>query len=77
MNYPSQIVKLPTEAYEGAIKKYAREGAYIAGDDAKNPWIPFGDTAAIKHFCFDVRTNSVSVPTRTSTRCWIRKSRIW
>ena len=34
MNYPSQIVKLPTEAYEGAIRKYAREGAYIAGDDA-------------------------------------------
>ena len=31
MNYPSQIVKLPEEAYEGAIKKYAREGAYIAG----------------------------------------------
>jgi len=60
MNYPSQIVKLPEEVYEGAIKKYAREGAYIAGDDAKNPWIPFGDAAAIKHFCFDVRTNSVA-----------------
>ena len=60
MNYPSQIVKLPAEAYEGAIRKYAREGAYIAGDDAKNPWIPFGEAAAIKHFCFDVRTNSVA-----------------
>ena len=46
MNYPSQIVKLPEEAYEGAIRRYSHEGAYISGDDAKNPWIPFGDAAA-------------------------------
>lgn len=56
----SKITNLPKEPYQAAIDAYAKEGAFIAGDDATNPWIPFGDAAAIKHFCFDVRTNSVA-----------------
>ena len=46
------ITKLPEEPYEEAIRKFAREGAHIPGDDNANPWVPFGDAAAIKHFCF-------------------------
>jgi 2,4'-dihydroxyacetophenone dioxygenase len=60
MNQESHIVKLPAEPYEAAIRQYAREGAHIPGDDASNPFVPFGETAAIKHLCFDVRTNSVA-----------------
>ena len=60
MDLRSQIVKLPEEAYEAAIRSYAREGAHIPGDDVSAPWAPFGDAAAIKHLCFDVRTNSVA-----------------
>ncbi|WP_186393343.1 MULTISPECIES: 2,4'-dihydroxyacetophenone dioxygenase family protein [unclassified Pannonibacter] len=56
----AQIVRLPEEPHHQTILKYAREGAHIPGDDARNPWVPFGDSAAIKHFCFDVRTNSVA-----------------
>jgi 2,4'-dihydroxyacetophenone dioxygenase len=60
MNDQSKIVKLPEETYEATIRKYSRDGGYISGDDHKSPWIPFGESAAIKHFCFDVRTNSVA-----------------
>ena len=55
MNAQSGIVKLPEESYEAAIRRFARGGAHIAGDDKTNPWVPFGEAAAIKHFCFDVR----------------------
>ncbi|MAS07248.1 MAG: tRNA modification GTPase [Ahrensia sp.] len=60
MNEINNITKLPEEAYEAAIRRFAKEGAHIPGDDKANPWVPFGDAAAIKHFCFDVRTNSVA-----------------
>jgi hypothetical protein len=55
-----KIVTLPEASYEDAIRKYAKEGAHIPGDDARNPWVPFGEGASIKHLCFDVRTNSVA-----------------
>lgn len=54
------IVKLPDEPYQRVIERYARDGAHIPGDDRSSPWVPFGDTAAIKHLAFDVRTNSVA-----------------
>jgi len=60
MDKKSQIVKLPDEPYQAMIQRYARDGAHIPGDDETSPWVPFGDSAAIKHFCFDVRTNSVA-----------------
>ncbi|CAN7554860.1 2,4'-dihydroxyacetophenone dioxygenase family protein [Pararhizobium sp. LjRoot255] len=60
MNERPKIIKLPEEPYEEAIRRFAREGAHIPGDDASTPWVPFGDSAAIKHLCFDVRTNSVA-----------------
>jgi hypothetical protein len=60
MSDASKIVNLPTEPHEEIIQRYAREGAYIPGDDKNSPWVPFGDVAAIKHLCFDVRTNSVA-----------------
>lgn len=53
-------MKLLEEDHEESIREFAREGAHIPGDDTNNPWIPFGDAAAIKHFSFDVRTNSVA-----------------
>ena len=61
MNKPEEIMKLPEDSYEAAIRKYSKEGAHIPGDDASNPWVPFGDAAAIKQLSFDVRTNSVDI----------------
>jgi 2,4'-dihydroxyacetophenone dioxygenase len=60
MDNTAKIVKLPEEPHHATLMKYARDGALIPGDDARNPWVPFGENAAIKHFCFDVRTNSVA-----------------
>ena len=60
MSNPAQIMKLPEASYEAAIRKYAKEGAHIPGDDESNPWVPFGDAARIKHLCFDVRANAVA-----------------
>lgn len=60
MDKKSQIIKLPDEPYQAAIQKYGRDGAHIPGDDESTPWVPFGESAAIKHLCFDVRTNSVA-----------------
>ena len=60
MRDASKIVKLPDEPHSEAIRRFAKEGAYIAGDDKSSPWIPFGDVAAIKHLCFDVRNNAAA-----------------
>jgi len=60
MGDASKIVRLPEEPHAEAIRRYAKEGAYIAGDDKSSPWVPFGDVAAIKHLCFDVRNNTAA-----------------
>ena len=46
MNKVENITKLPEEAYEDTIRKFARDGAHIPGDDDANPWVPFGDAAS-------------------------------
>ncbi|WP_372835080.1 2,4'-dihydroxyacetophenone dioxygenase family protein [Puniceibacterium confluentis] len=60
MNTEKKITQLPPEPHQAMIERYGREGAYISGADDKNPWVPFGEFAAIKHFCFDVRTNTAA-----------------
>ncbi len=60
MTKPELITKLPPEPHEAMIKRFGKEGAFIPGDDTNNPWVPFGDMAAIKHLAFDVRNNSAA-----------------
>ena len=40
------------------IKRFGVEGTYIGASETDSPWVPFGDTAFIRHLAFDVRTNS-------------------
>jgi 2,4'-dihydroxyacetophenone dioxygenase len=60
MTQQDLITKLPPEPHEAMINRFGKEGAFIPGDDKNNPWVPFGDSAAIKHLAFDVRSNSVA-----------------
>ncbi len=60
MNKQDLITKLPPEPHEAMINRFGKEGAFIPGDDENNPWVPFGDQAAIKHLAFDIRQNSAA-----------------
>lgn len=68
MNIEKKITKLPPEPHQAMIERYGREGASMPGDDDRNPWVPFGDAAAIKHFSFDVRTNTSATIRNTARR---------
>lgn len=50
----------PPEPLAGVIREFGKEGAYITARDELNPWVPFGESAAIKHLAFDVRNNSAA-----------------
>ena len=40
------------------IKRFGVEGTYVGASETESPWVPFGDTAFIRHLAFDVRNNS-------------------
>ncbi|ROO27631.1 tRNA modification GTPase [Salinisphaera orenii MK-B5] len=40
------------------IAEYGLEGSYVSASEKDSPWVPFGDSAFIRHLAFDVRTNS-------------------
>ena len=47
--------------YRDLVARHSPGGRYIdAETDADSPWVPFGETAAIKHLSFDVRRNLFS-----------------
>jgi hypothetical protein len=52
-----KITKVP-EPHLDMIQKYGVEGAYVSASEKDSPWVPFGETAFIRHLNFDVRTNS-------------------
>lgn len=56
---PSSAYKIVpvTEMYGDLIKKYGSEGSYVGASEADSPWVPFGDSAAIRHLAFDVKNN--------------------
>lgn len=56
---PSRIVQLPPEPHAAIVDRYALHGGHIGVSEAESPWVPFGDSAAIRHLSFDVRTGSV------------------
>ena len=56
----AEIVDVPF-AHRELVKRLSPGGRYIdAESDIDSPWVPFGDTAAIKHLAFDVRSNTFS-----------------
>ena len=55
-----EIVDVPFN-YRSLVEKYSPGGRYVdAQSDDDSPWVPFGETAAIKHLAFDVRRNLFS-----------------
>lgn len=55
-----KIVDVPF-AYRDLVEKHSPLGRYIdAETDDDSPWVPFGESAAIKHLAFDVRQNAFS-----------------
>ena len=46
------------EPHGHLIKRFGVEGGYVGADEAASPWVPFGDSAAIRHLAFDVRNNA-------------------
>lgn len=52
-----KITQIP-EPNLDMIRRFGREGTYVSSAEADSPWVPFGDTAFIRHLTFDVRTNS-------------------
>jgi 2,4'-dihydroxyacetophenone dioxygenase len=55
-----KIVDVPNN-YKHLVERLSPGGRYTdALTDDDSPWVPFGDNAAIKHLCFDVRQNLFS-----------------
>ena len=56
----AQIVDVPF-AHRALVERLSPGGRYIdAQSDDDSPWVPFGESAAIKHLAFDVRQNLFS-----------------
>jgi hypothetical protein len=56
----ARIVELPPEPHAAIIKEFGLEGGHIGPSEVDSPWVPFGDSAAIRHLSFDVRTGAVA-----------------
>ncbi len=56
----NKIVDVPHN-YKHLVERLSPGGRYIdVQSDDDSPWVPFGDSAAIKHLAFDVRQNIFS-----------------
>jgi 2,4'-dihydroxyacetophenone dioxygenase len=46
------------EPFAEMIQKFGTSGGFIGASESDSPWVPYGDSAAIRHLAFDVRNNS-------------------
>lgn len=46
------------EPFAKIIEKFGTSGGFIGPSDDESPWVPYGDSASIRHLAFDVRNNS-------------------
>ena len=64
MNAPPSTVKEIVDVpfnYKHLVRQYTPGGRYVDMEsDVDSPWVPFGESAAIKHLAFDVRQNAWS-----------------
>ena len=54
------LIQLPPEPHAGIIIEFGLHGDHVGPSEAESPWVPFGDSAAIRHLSFDVRTGAVA-----------------
>jgi 2,4'-dihydroxyacetophenone dioxygenase len=51
-----KIVAVP-ELYQDVILRHGMPGAAVGSTEQENPWIRFGDDAAIRHLALGIRGN--------------------
>jgi hypothetical protein len=54
-----EIVEIP-EPLKPVIDRHGIEGKFVGGSEEDSPWVPFGETAAIRHLSFDTRRSAFS-----------------
>ena len=54
-----RIVDVP-ELYKDVVTRYGFPGTFVGGSESESPWVPFGETAALRHLAFDPRHNIFS-----------------
>jgi hypothetical protein len=55
-----KLIALPPEPHQPIVDEFALHGGYVGPSEQDSPWIPFGESAAIRHFSFDVRSGAVA-----------------
>ena len=54
------MIQLPPEPYAPIISEFGVNGDHVGPSETESPWVPFGDSAAIRHLSFDVRRGAVA-----------------
>lgn len=54
------MIKLPVEPHAPMISEFGVTGGHVGPSEAESPWVPFGDSAAIRHLSFDVRSGTAA-----------------
>ena len=53
-------ITLPHEPHAAVLAEFGLRGAHIGPNETDSPWVPFGESAAIRHLAFDVRAGAVA-----------------
>ena len=69
------LIQLPPEPHAAVITEFGLQGGHVGPSEVESPWVPFGDSAAIRHLSFDVRTGSVALQLPRDLRC--RRTPMW
>lgn len=54
------LTQLPPEPHAAIVGEFALQGGHVGPSEKESPWVPFGDSAAIRHLAFDVRIGAVA-----------------
>jgi 2,4'-dihydroxyacetophenone dioxygenase len=54
-----KIVDVP-ELYKDVINRHGFQGSFVGESENESPWVPFGESAALRHLAFDARHNIFS-----------------
>ncbi len=54
------LIALPPEPHQAIVDEFGLEGGFVGPGEQDSPWVPFGESAAIRHLSFDVRSGAVA-----------------
>jgi 2,4'-dihydroxyacetophenone dioxygenase len=55
----SEKIQLPPEPHGAVIAEFGLNGDPVGPSEKESPWVPFGESASIRHLASDVRAGSV------------------